>query len=380
MKNKKPKTMKKSESKIKKTPMQKLSLAEKAMKGLGHIDAEPTVKKDKPQAIVKRKPDISFQSVTVKKEVTLIVGANIFGFQFRKYTTLIIDDNGLYVKEPFGFNEIPLGFFHKQKEDFIAEAEKANATFINIQQNGEVPAYSIDFENTTNKPLVCTLFGMNEHLLSKNHGSAKGIVVKPTQTEICYLEQLQQSSCMPFRTKMIKVISDNREQLLSVLTIKSKDANGSYMQNPLNTIAYMTDDVKNVLPIAYHTIVNGNTQIQFTVQPKTKGTILFYAEKPNASDIIDELTLDLFNAIMSCQIQQGLNFVSINNIARFKNNSTNGELVRLNKLIKIGMIKTVNENAEVKYGVNFRLLNVDGKIVDVDLLTALKKSEFDIKK
>jgi hypothetical protein len=44
------------------------------------------------------------------------------------------------------------------------------------------------------------------------------------------------------------------------------------------------------------------------------------------------------------------------------------------------MIKVDNENGIIKYGVNFRISKIDGTIVDVDLLTALKKSEYKLKK
>jgi thioredoxin reductase len=55
-------------------------------------------------------------------------------------------------------------------------------------------------------------------------------------------------------------------------------------------------------------------------------------------------------------------------------------MLDFDKIVKSGMIKVDNENGIIKYGVNFRISKIDGTIVDVDLLTALKKSEYKLKK
>lgn len=341
--------------------------------------------------ILKTNPNLIDNVGEVLEKVTLLVSANIFGFQFRKYTTLLIDSDNRLVAQNDGFinNIIHLDYFHRTKEDFLNEAKKVNENYIEIQKNGDIPAYSIDFENPTDKPLECVLFGCNDNLLKPNFGSDNQIKLNASQKDVSYIMALQQSSTRPIKTKMIKIVSDNFNQLSQIMTITSKDANGQMAQIPLVTQSYMTNDVKNVLQISYPLIVDAGTSLSFTVLPKTKGTMLFYSDKTKPSDnSINEKEINLINGILSCQIQQGVNYVTIDNALKFvklyrdnKHDITSLNLTAtLNKIIKSGIIKVDNENGYIKYGVNFRISKIDGTIVDVDLLTALKKSEYKLKK
>lgn len=327
----------------------------------------------------------------VLKSLTLLVSANIFGFQFRKFTTLLIDSENRLVAQNDGFinNVIHLDYFHRTKQDFLSEAEKVNNNYIEIQKNGDIPAYSIDFENPTDKPLECVLFGCNDNLLKPNFGSNNSVIVNASQINVSYIMALQQSSSIPIKTKMIKIVSDNVKQLSNILTLTSKDANGEMAKMPIITHSYMTNDIKNVLPFSYNAIIDGGTSLSFYIEPNTKGTMLFYSDKTKRSDnSINEKEINLINGILSCQIQQGVNYVTIDNALKFvklhrdsKYDITNLNLTStLNKIVKSGMIKVDNENGIIKYGVNFRISKIDGTIVDVDLLTALKKSEYKLKK
>lgn len=341
--------------------------------------------------ILKNNPNLIDNVGEVLENVTLLVSANIFGFQFRKYTTLLIDSENRLVAQNDGFrnNIIHLDYFHRTKEDFLNEAKKVNENYIEIQKNGDIPAYSIDFENPTDKPLKCVLFGCNDNLLKPNFGSDNEIKLNASQKDVSYIMALQQSSTKPIKTKMIKIVSDNFNQLSQIMTITSKDANGQMAQTPLVTQSYMTNDVKNVLQISYPLIVDAGTSLSFIILPKTKGTMLFYADKTKPLDnSINEKEINLINGILSCQIQQGVNYVTIDNALKFvklyrdnKHDITSLNLTAtLNKIIKSGIIKVDNENGYIKYGVNFRISKIDGTIVDVDLLTALKKSEYKLKK
>jgi hypothetical protein len=341
--------------------------------------------------ILKTNPNLIDNVGEVLEKVTLLVSANIFGFQFRKYTTLLIDSENKLVAQNDGFinNIIHLDYFHRTKEDFLNEAKKVNENYIEIQKNGDIPAYSIDFENPTDEPLECVLFGCNDNLLKPNFGSDNEIRLNASQKDVSYIMALQQSSTKPIKTKMIKIVSDNFNQLSQIMTITSKDANGQMAQTPLVTQSYMTNDVKNVLQISYPLIVDAGTSLSFIILPKTKGTMLFYADKTKPLDnSINEKEINLINGILSCQIQQGVNYVTIDNALKFvklyrdnKHDITSLNLTAtLNKIIKSGIIKVDNENGYIKYGVNFRISKIDGTIVDVDLLTALKKSEYKLKK
>ena len=317
--------------------------------------------------------------ITKKEEVTLLASTNIFGFQFKKYTSLFIDSKDrLIAKDGMGYcKPIFLDYFDRIAEDFISEAKKSNEIFIEIQKKGELSAYSINFENNTNKPLQCILFGMNAYLLSDNFGSDKGLKVSASQSDVSYLECIQQACHRPFETKMVKIISENFEQLKQPIYITSKDANGQMLQIPVSTISYLSNDINKVLPIVYPMKIDGNTNLGFTVLPKTKGTIEFYVNK-NIISKIDDKTMNLYNSILSCQIQQGLNYVSINNFSKFANSQPITENM-ITTLFKKGMIKFIEENGEKKFGVNFRIVKIDGSILNVDLLTALKKSEIELK-
>lgn len=382
---------KKSEKKVNKIFKENITRLKNHARNQEQLKNEIKVPYEVTAPILKTNPNLIDHIGNVLKSVTLLVSANIFGFQFRKFTTLLIDSENRLVAQNDGFinNVIHIDYFHRTKEDFLNEAEKVNQNYIEIQKNGDIPAYSIDFENPTDKPLECVLFGCNFNLLKPNFGSEDGIIVNASQKDVSYIMALQQSVSRPIKTKMVKIVSDNFMQLSKPLTLISKDANGQMAQIPILTNSYMTNDIKNVLPISYPIILDGTTSISFTIYPKTKGTMLFYSDKTKHSDnAINEKEINLINGILSCQIQQGVNYVTIDNALKFvklhkdnKSDITNLNLTStLNKIIKSGMIKVDNENGIIKYGVNFRISKIDGTIVDVDLLTALKKSEYKIKK
>ncbi len=382
---------KKSEKKVNKIFKENITRLKNHPRVQEQLKKEIKVPYEVAAPILEINPNIIDNIGKVLKSVTLLVSANIFGFQFRKFTTLLIDSENRLVAQNDGFinNTIHLDYFHRTKEDFLSEAEKVNNHYIEIQKNGELPAYSIDFENTTDKPLKCVLFGCNYNLLRENFGSDNGIKISLSHKELSYIHALQQSQSRPIKTKMIKIVSDNVKQLSTVLSLTSKDANGQMCQIPIITNSFMTNDIKNVLPFSYNARIDGGTSLSFYIEPNTKGTILFYSDETKRSDnSINEKEINLINGILSCQIQQGVNYVTIDNALKFvklqkdnKSDITNLNLTStLNKIIKSGMIKVDNENGIIKYGVNFRISKIDGTIVDVDLLTALKKSEYKLKK
>lgn len=383
--------LEKAEKKISKTLNKSITRLKNHPKVQEKLKKEIKVPYEIAPPVLNTNPNLIDNIGNVSKSVTLLVSANIFGFQFRKFTTLIIDSQDRLIAQTDGYinNVIHLDYFHRTKQDFLTEAEKVNNNYIEIQKNGELPAYSIDFENPTDKPLKCVLFGCNDNLLRPNFGSDNGIIVNASQKDVSYIMALQQSSAIPIKTKMFKIVSDNVKQLSSILTLTDKDANGQMAQIPIVTNSFMTNDIKNVLPISYPIKIDGGTSISFYVEPKTKGTMLFYSDKTKPSDnSINEKEINLINAILSCQIQQGVNYVNIDNALKFvklhrdnKSDISNVNLTStLNKIIKSGMIKVDNVNGYIKYGVNFRISKIDRTLVDVDLLTALKKSEYKLKK
>lgn len=146
--------------------------------------------------------------------------------------------------------------------------------------------YQISVQNTTAGTLTAVLFGKNQYLLSTNFGSATGIVVTPSQTNVTYLELLQQSAEQPFETSLIRVQSTNTAQVTQILTITSRDANGQECTVPLITQSYFSANQfqGTIIDVPYSVRVDGNTNIQFPVLANTTVTMTFFpAEKINAS-------------------------------------------------------------------------------------------------
>jgi len=146
--------------------------------------------------------------------------------------------------------------------------------------------YQVSITNSTVTPLTATLFGMNQFLLTPNFGSAVGITVIPSQTNVSYLELLQQSASQPFETSLIRIQSTNTAQITQIITITSKDANGQLCQIPLITQSYFSANQfqSGILDVPYAVKIDGNTNLQFTVLGSTTVVItMFPAEKANIS-------------------------------------------------------------------------------------------------
>lgn len=146
--------------------------------------------------------------------------------------------------------------------------------------------YQVSITNSTVTPLTATLFGMNQYLLTPNFGSAVGITVIPSQTNVSYLELLQQSASQPFETSLIRIQSTNTAQITQIITITSKDANGQLCQIPLITQSYFSANQfqSGILDVPYAVKIDGNTNLQFTVLGSTTVVItLFPSEKANIS-------------------------------------------------------------------------------------------------
>lgn len=125
---------------------------------------------------------------------------------------------------------------------------------------------------------TAVLFGNNSHLLTANYGSDIGITVVPQQTNVSYLEVLQQSSHQPFVTRIISfrgkidVIRD------IVLTYTQRDANGNSHQYPIGIEGLMDKDKVDIndtendqtVDIKIKEVIDGNSKISFELKPESK--------------------------------------------------------------------------------------------------------------
>lgn len=182
----------------------------------------------------------------------------------------------------FNSNEgLDLGFDGDDR--FDGDDSNATGTAANYKQ---ASPYQVSITNSTPNPLLATLFGKNQYLLTPNFGSAVGITVIPSQSNVTYLELLQQSADMPFETSLIRIQSVNTAQITQILTITSKDANGQLCQIPLITQSYFSANQfqSGILDIPFGLRIDGNTNLQFSVLGNTTVVMTFFpANKANIS-------------------------------------------------------------------------------------------------
>lgn len=146
--------------------------------------------------------------------------------------------------------------------------------------------YQISVANTTGGTLTVVLFGLNQYLLSTNFGSAVGLTVTPSQSNISYLMLLQQSAAQPFETSLIRVQSTNAAQVTQILTVQSTDANGQTCTVPVITQSYFSANQfqSGIVDVPYSVTIDGNTNITSSVLANTTVIYTFFpAEKVNAA-------------------------------------------------------------------------------------------------
>ena len=146
--------------------------------------------------------------------------------------------------------------------------------------------YQVNVTNTTAGTLTVNLFGLNSFLLTANFGSSTGVTVTPAQSNVSYLELLQQSASQPFETSLIRVQTSNASQITQILTLTSKDANGQLCQIPIITQSYFSANQfqSTILDIPYPVKIDGNTFLTFPILANTTATYTFFpAEKVNVA-------------------------------------------------------------------------------------------------
>lgn len=144
--------------------------------------------------------------------------------------------------------------------------------------------YQVNVTNTTAGTLTVTLFGLNTYLLTPNFGTSVGVTVTPAQSNVSYLELLQQSASQPFETSLIRIQTSNPSQITQILTLTSKDANGQLCQIPIITQSYFSANQfqSTILDVPYPVKIDGSTYLTFPILGNTTATYTFFpAEKVN---------------------------------------------------------------------------------------------------
>jgi len=171
------------------------------------------------------------------------------------------------------------------EDNYYADGARAQAPAPAVAVSAKPPIpYQVIVQNTTASNGTAVIFGKNKWLLTSNFGSSAGVTVTPSQSNISYLQLLQQSADQPFETQLIKVSSDNTSQIDQSFTTTTFDANGQEATTPLITDAYVSayqnQDKRVELPVKLR--IDGNTYLSFTILATTIATItIFPAVKVN---------------------------------------------------------------------------------------------------
>jgi hypothetical protein len=130
------------------------------------------------------------------------------------------------------------------------------------------------------------MFGNNQFLLSTNFGSSVGLTVTPAQSNVSYLQLLQQSASQPFETSLIRVQSSIATQVTQILTVTITDANGQSATLPIITQSYFSSyqQQSGILDVPYSLKIDANTSITSTILAGAVVTYTFFpAEKVNVA-------------------------------------------------------------------------------------------------
>ena len=170
---------------------------------------------------------------------------------------------------------------------YSADAERVAAPAAAVRRSPS--PYQLVITNTTAGALNAVLFGKNIYLLSTNFGSAVGLTVTPSQSNVSYLQLLSQSGDQPFETSLIRIQTTTNTQLTQIVNITSTDANGQQCTIPLITQSYFSANQfqSTILDIPYSLKIDGNTYLTYSVLAGEVVTMTFFpAEKANVSRML----------------------------------------------------------------------------------------------
>lgn len=191
--------------------------------------------------------------------------------------------SGFYGEDYDDFNGDDFDLFEGDGDDLYSYS---NAVGGGVDMLKSPAPYQLTVVNSTAGNLTMVIFGNNANLLSTNFGSSVGLSVTPAQTNITYLQLLQQSASQPFETSLIRVQSTNSSQVTQILTVTVTDANGQSATLPIITQSYFSSyqQQSGILDVPYQLKIDGNTSITSTILANTTVTYTFFpAEKVNTA-------------------------------------------------------------------------------------------------
>lgn len=193
--------------------------------------------------------------------------------------------SGFDGNDMYSFDDNSQLFFNADADMYSADAAERVAA----PERRSPSPYQLVITNTTAGTLAAVLFGKNIYLLSTNYGSAVGLTVEPSQSNVSYLQLLQQSGDQPFETSLIRIQTTTNTQLTQIVNITSTDANGQQCTIPLITQSYFSANQfqSTILDIPYNLKIDGNTYLTYNVLADETVTMTFFpAEKANVSRML----------------------------------------------------------------------------------------------
>ena len=186
------------------------------------------------------------------------------------------------------------GFGGDDYDEFVADDLDfdGGADYFEVEGGGTATSptpYQVSITNTNASMQNAILFGRNKFLLTPNFGSAVGVTCTPSQTNVTYLELLNQSADQPFETSLIRIQSSNGSQITQVLTVTSKDSNGQEATIPIITQSYFSANQfqSTILDVPFKLKVDANVYITIPVLANTTVVFTFFpSEKLNASRVL----------------------------------------------------------------------------------------------
>jgi hypothetical protein len=191
--------------------------------------------------------------------------------------------SGFYGEDYDDFDGDDFDLFEGDGDDLYSYS---NATGGGVDMLKTPAPYQITVTNSGLTNLTLVLFGNNQFLLSTNFGSSVGLSVAPSQTNISYLQLLQQSASQPFETSLIRIQSSSAPQVTQIITVTVTDANGQSATLPIITQSYFSayQQQSGILDVPYQVKIDGNTSLTTIILAGQTCVYTFFpAEKVNVA-------------------------------------------------------------------------------------------------
>lgn len=142
--------------------------------------------------------------------------------------------------------------------------------------------YTIEIKNPTDKPRKAVLFGMNTLFAKENYGSDSLIEINANY-DIKYVELLLESAYYPFTVGLVRMYSENEDQLNQEINYYKCDSSGMMCSFPLGVKRSNkeSDDRfhKNILDVLSEFYIDAQARLEMDILPNTMLRLHFFLTK-----------------------------------------------------------------------------------------------------